>query len=92
MVAECDTCQHHKGETTLLPSLLEPFPIRTRIQTFISMDFSEGLPTYEGKPVIFVVVDRISKYSHLCALIHPYVTFLVAQIFMDQIIPLEVIS
>ena len=64
MVAECDTCQRHKGETTLLPGLLKPFPIPTRIWTDISMDFIDGLPKSRGNIVILVVFDRLSKYSH----------------------------
>ena len=89
MVFECDTFQRHKGETRLLPSLLEPFPIPTRIWTDISMDFSKGLPKYGGKTVILVVVDRISKYSHFCSLNYPYNSSLVAQIFMEQIFRLH---
>ena len=57
MVAECDTYQLHKGETTLLPGLLKPFPIPTRIWTDISMYFIDRLPKYGGKTVILVVVD-----------------------------------
>ena len=83
MVSECATRQRHKDGTTLLPRLLEPFPIPTRIYTDISMDFIEGLPKYGGKTVILVVVDRLSKYSHFCALNHPYTASSFAQIFMD---------
>src|SRR5882672_6851763 len=85
MVAECDTFQRNKGETTPLSGLLEPLPIPTRIWTDISMDFIEGLPKSGGKTVILVVVDRLSKYSHFCALSHPYTSSLVTEIFMDQI-------
>ena len=85
MVAECDTCQRHKGETTLLPGLLEPLPIPTRIWTDILMDFIDGLPKFGGKTIILVVINRLSKYSHFCALIHPYIASLATQIFMDQI-------
>ena len=47
--------------------------------------------------MILVVVDHLSKYSHFCALNHPYTTSLVAQIFMDQIfhlygIPSSIVS
>ena len=57
MVAECDTYQNHKGETTLLLGFLEPLPIPTRIWIDILMDFIDRLPKYEGKTVILVVVD-----------------------------------
>ena len=57
MVAECATCQFHKGETTLLPTFSEPFPILTRIWTYILMDFIQGIPKYGGKTIILVVVD-----------------------------------
>ena len=47
--------------------------------------------------MILVVVDHLSKYSHFCALNHPYTTSSVTQIFMDQIfylpgIPYSIIS
>ena len=83
IVSECDTCQRQKGETTLLSSLFEPFPIPTRIWIDTSMDFIEGLPKSGDKTVILVVVDRLSKYSHFCALNHPYTASSVAQIFMN---------
>ena len=89
MVVECDTCQHHKGETTLLPGFLKPFPIPTQFWTYISIDFIEGVPKSGRKTIILVLVDRLSKYSHFCALIHPYTASLVTQSFMDQIFHLH---
>jgi IS30 family transposase len=38
------------------------------------MDFITGLPKCEGKSVIMVVVDRLTKYAHLCALSHPFIS------------------
>ena len=49
------------------------------------MDFITCLPKYEGKSVIMVVVDRLSKYAHLCALFHPFKTNTVATTFMETI-------
>ena len=86
---KCAPFQHHKGETTLLPWLLEPFPIPTRIWAYISMDFIQGIPKYGGKTIILVMVDRLSKYHHFCALGPPYTTSSIAQIFLDKIFPLH---
>ena len=55
----------------------------------ISMDFIEVIPKLGGNTIILVVVDRISKYSHFCALNHPYTASSVAQIFMDRIFHLH---
>ena len=49
------------------------------------MDFIEGLPKSQSKSVIFVVVDRLSKYAHFMPLSHPYTTKQVAQLFLDNI-------
>ena len=97
MVRECDPFQCQKGETTLLPGLLEPLPIPTRIWIDISMDFIEVLPKSGDKTIILVVVDQLSKYSQFCALSHPYTTSSVTQIFMDHVfrlhgIPFSIVS
>ena len=49
------------------------------------MHFITSLPKYEGKSVIMVVVDRLTKYAHFCALSHPFKASIVATIFMDRI-------
>lgn len=38
-----------------------------------------------GKDVIFVVVDRLTKYAHFLALSHPYVVEQVVEDFLDNI-------
>jgi len=42
------------------------------------MDFIIGLPKSEGKSVIMVVVDRLTKYAHVCVLSHPFKSNIVA--------------
>jgi hypothetical protein len=88
-VVECDVCQRNKGETVKSPGTLQPLPIPPAIWRDISMDFIVGLPKSGNKSVIMVVVDRLSKYAHLCALQHPFTTSTVAQLFMDQVFKLH---
>ena len=49
------------------------------------MDFITGLPKFEGKSVIVVVVDRLTKYEHFCALSHPFKASIIAIEFMEII-------
>ncbi|KAH9301313.1 hypothetical protein KI387_012896, partial [Taxus chinensis] len=49
------------------------------------MDFIMGLPKSKGKNVIMVVVDRLTKYAHFCALPHPFAASTVVIAFMDII-------
>jgi hypothetical protein len=88
-VAECDVCQCNKGETVKSPGTLQPLLIPPAIWRDISMDFIVGLPKSGNKSVIMVVVDRLSKYAHLCSLQHPFTTSTVAQLFMDQVFKLH---
>ena len=48
------------------------------------MDFIVGLPKEGNKSIIMVVVDRLSKYAHFCALMHPFTPAMVTKIFIDQ--------
>ena len=89
LVAECDVYRRHKGETIKSPSTLQPLPIPASIWMEVSMDLITGLPKSGNKSVIMVVVDRLSKYAHFCALPHPFTPTLVAQSFMDQIFKLH---
>jgi len=78
-------CQLNKSELTLPARLLQPLPIPTSIWSDISMDFVDGLPNSQGKSVIYVVVDRLSKYIHFVALKHLYSAIAVAQEFFEHI-------
>lgn len=55
----------------------------------ISMDFIIGLPNSMRRDVIFVVVDRLSKYAHFMAMIHPFTAVEVAQCYLDNVFRLH---
>ena len=84
-IRECDICQRQKPDLAAYPGLLQPLPIPDKIWSSISMDFVERLPVSQGKTVIFVVVDRLSKYAHFIGLQHPFTASTVAQAFMDNV-------
>jgi hypothetical protein len=84
-VEKCDACQHNKGETIKPPGTIQALVIPPALWRDISIDFIMGLPKPGNKSVIVVVVDRLSKYAHFCALQHPFTTSTVAQLFMDHI-------
>ena len=49
------------------------------------MDFITSLPKSERKIVVMVVVDRLTKYAHFCALSHPFKSSIVSTTFMEII-------
>lgn len=67
-VRECETV---KGEHAKKPGLLQPLQVPTDPWKDIAMDFITGLPKSIGFEVIWVVVDRFSRYAHFVALQHP---------------------
>jgi len=84
-VAECLVCQQNKVETIKTPGLLQPLSIPSQRWEEVSMDFITCLPKSEGKSVIMVVVDRLTKYVHFCALSHPFKANIVSTALMETI-------
>lgn len=53
------------------------------------MDFVTGLPPVKGLLVIFVVIDRLSKYCHLGSLLASYSASSVTDYFIKQVVRLH---
>jgi len=47
------------------------------------MDFITGLPKSERKSVSMMVVNRLTKYAHFCALSHPFKSSTISTTFME---------
>jgi len=88
-IKQCDVCQHAKHSNTHPAFLLQPLPLPQGVWMDLSMDFLEGLPRSQGYNVIFVVVDKLTKYAHFMAVKHPYTTASIAQLFMDNVVRLH---
>lgn len=83
----CVICQATKHDNNAYPGLLQPSPVPQEVWVDKSMDFITGLSKSNGKDVIFVMVDRLSKYVHFMALPHP---FQVTQAYLDNVFKLHV--
>jgi hypothetical protein len=84
-VAECLVCQQNKVETINTLGLLQLLAIPSQRWEEVSMDFIIGLLKYEGKRVIMVIVDRMTKYTHFCALSHHFKASTVSTAFMETV-------
>jgi hypothetical protein len=68
---------------------LQPLPILEQNWTEVSIDFIEGLSNSQGKNVVLVVIDQLSKYAHFIPLTHPYMAGSVSNLFVDHIFKLH---
>lgn len=88
-IQNCSVCQQNKWENLHLAGLLQPLSIPMQIWAAISMNFIDGLPKVRGKSVLYVVVDRFSKYAHFIPLSHSYSATSVVHVFFTQIFRLH---
>lgn len=88
-VSHCRTCQQVKLPTAKPMGLLQPLDIPSNIWEAVSLDFVTGVLVVQGKSVIVVVMDRMSKYYHLGALSTSYTAGEVAEFFSQHVVQLH---
>ena len=88
-IRECVVYQQMKHVTYRPSGLLQPLPIPCKPWSNISMDFVEGLPKSHRMDVVFVVVDKLTKYVHFIALSHLYSASKVAILFVQHVFKLH---
>ena len=85
-IKKCNVCQQTKYTMKAPGGLLQPLPTPTAVWEDVSMDFITGLPNFKGLTVIFVVVDRFSKYAHFGTLPNNFNASKVAELFMEMVV------
>lgn len=88
-VKACPVCPINKAEHCPYPGLLEPLCVPDFAWAHVSMDFVEGLPIFENKYLILVLVDRFTKYAHFMGMKHPITVESVARAFCETIFKLH---
>lgn len=62
-VQACEMCHKAKVEHVRLLGQLQPLPIPQQAWSTFSLDFIEGLLKSSGYDVIFVFIDKFSKWA-----------------------------
>ncbi len=88
-VRNCEVCIKNKVDGTPYVGLLQSLAIPTQVWQEVSLDFIKALPRSEGKDMILVMVDRLTKYTHFTALSRPYTAQEVARAFFDTVYKLH---
>lgn len=88
-IAKCVECHITKYETKRVVGLLCPLPVPFCPWEDLSLDFITGLPPYQGKTTLLVVVDRFSKGIHLGILPQEHMAHMVASLFIDIVMKLH---
>lgn len=83
-VHECQTCQVSKPSNKKPLGLIQPLPIPTQVWEDISTDFITHLPLGNGKSIIWVIVDRLSKFAHFNSLPSHFTATTVGAIFLAE--------
>jgi len=67
-ILQCAICQYNKYNTHSPYGILQPLAIPNQVWEEISIEFITNLPLSNNKTIIWVVVDRLSKFAHFVAL------------------------
>lgn len=70
-------------------SLLMPLPTPNKVWKDITMDFITDLLLIQGKSVIMVTVDRLSKFAHFGALASNFNASMVFELFTSMVVKLH---
>ena len=84
-VVRCLTCQKIKAKHVKYPRKLHPIEAPQMKWECVSMDFITGLPMSRGFDSIFVVVDMLTKVTHLFPVCKDYFAKDVAHVFMQGV-------
>lgn len=82
----CDMCQRVKVPNTHPSGLSQLLSIPSQPWAHITMYFVEDLLNSKGFSSLWVVVDRLTKYSQFYPLNHPYSSKDVAELFLKNIL------
>ena len=97
-LTKCIVCQKVKAEHQVPSELLQPIRIPEWKWDRITMDFVVGLPlTGRKHDSVWVVVDRLTKTTHLLPVRTDYSLYKLAELYIKEIvrlhgIPISIIS
>ena len=85
-IAKCDICQRVKSGHQRHAGLLQPLQILEWKWDSVGMDFIIGLPTSSrGNDSIWVIVDRLSKFTHFLPVKTTYQSSKLAELYVARI-------
>ena len=88
-VSRCETYQRTKATTLKPVGLLQPLPILCQVCDDITLDFIKRLPSSQGKDMILVMVDRLSKFAHFISLSHSFSEKTIMEKFIGGVVKLH---
>ena len=97
-VGSCEMCNRNKARNRKLAGLLQPLPIPGRPWESIGMDFITHLPkTKAGNTALYVVIDRLTKLTHIIPTTDTATAPEVAGMFINNVVkhhglPRDIIS